>query len=175
MARSGRGAHRRAMPSTPAADLDPGGAAPAPGPEQHASPPAPNGPARGQGEPAPTSRPAARPVEPEPAYLIEGTGCTDGHLRGQELDAGRLGRVPSKKATRLGFFLVLWCAIGVGLVVDQRWLGLGLQLLALWLAFSAIVQRRAGHKGRCWRTRTWRHAWGGLAPTSSDPTRPAGT
>jgi hypothetical protein len=96
-------------------------------------------------------------------------------VRGHELDAGRLGRVPSKKATRIGLFLVLWCDIGIGLVVDRRWLSLGLQLLVLWLVFSAIVQRSAGHKGRCWRTRTWRHAWGGLAPTGSDPTRPAGT
>lgn len=176
MAKAGRGANRRAMPSTPQAGAPPASAHPS-SPEADGSTPQPasNGPTRRPVEPAPGSGSPSQTAEPEPAYLIGGTGCTAGHVRGQELDAGRLGRVPSRKATRIGFFLVLWCAIGIGLVVDRRWLSLGLQLLVIWLAFSAIVQRRAGHRGRCWRTRTWRHAWGGLAPSSSDPTRPAGT
>jgi hypothetical protein len=175
MAKAGKGANRRAMPSTPPATPHPSDAAtgdrtptPAgrgPGPRPAEPTPAPD---RGPSDGSP-------PVEPEPTYLVNGTGCTAGHERGRELDAGRIGRVPTKRATRIGFFLVLWCAIGVGLVVDLGWLSLGLQLLVLWLAFSAIVQRRSGHRGRCWRTRTWRHAWGGLAPTGSDPTRPAGT
>lgn len=159
------------MPSTPSAGppkqdrSSPSAASQGPAPRAEASPDPEQG----------ASARTERPVAPEPEYLITGTGCTAGHVRGHELDAGRLGRVPTKRATRTGFFLVLWCAIGVGLVVDTRWIGLGLQLLAIWLAFSAIVQRRAGHRGHCWRTRSWRHAWGGLAPSSSDPTRPAGT
>lgn len=107
----------------------------------------------------------------DPDHLINGTGCLAGHQRGHELDAGRHGQVPTRRATRIGFFLVLWCAVGLGLVVDLGWLSLGLQLLVLWLVFTAFVQRRAGHRGRCWRTRTWRHAWGGLAPAST--ARPA--
>ena len=111
----------------------------------------------------------------EPEYLVKGTGCTAGHERGHELDSGRLGRLPTRKATRIGLALVLWCSVGVAFLVDMKWLSFGLQVLLLWLAFSAVLQRRAGHRGRCWRTRAWRHAWGGFAPSFKDPTRPAGT
>lgn len=182
MAKSGRGG-RRAMPSTPATDQPANGATPPPPSSEKAEPTASRPPTSHRNDrKSPATRPPAAsarrdepaPAREEPAYLIEGTGCTYGHQRGHELDAGRLGSVPTRKATRVGFFLVLWCAIGVGLVVDRRWLSIGIQLLVIWLAFSAVVQRRAGHRGRCWRTRSWRHAWGGLAPAMSDPTRPAG-
>lgn len=172
MAKSGR-AGRRALPSTPAPRSPSAGDPTAPEGGTSAPGASPDGSARarGSGVPAqPASGAPARSAKPggtpsrEPDYLIAGTGCTAGHPRGHELDAGRLGTVPSRRATRIGVFLVLWCAVGLGLVVDSRWLSFGIQMLLLWLAFSAIVQRRAGHRGHCWRTRTWRHAWGGLAP-----------
>ena len=51
-------------------------------------------------------------------------------------------------------------------ITSWTWSHLGAQVAVLWLAFAAFVVRRAGHRKRCWRTRTWRHAWGGLAPGS---------
>jgi hypothetical protein len=156
------------MPRTPTAAPDP--AVPADGTDDRVD-------AREASVPVPAhrDRPAgAGSAHQEPEYLIRGTGCTGGHERGHELDTGRLGRVPTRKGTRIGLFLVLWCVIGVGLVVDLRWLSFGLQLLAAWLILAAIVVRRSGHQGHCWRTRTWRHAWGGLAPTAKDPASTAG-
>jgi hypothetical protein len=107
----------------------------------------------------------------EPEYLIAGTKCLSGHVRGQELDAGRLGTVPSRKRARIGFGLMLWCVAGlaflsVGGITDLRWASFAAQVAVLWLVFAAFVVRTAGHRKRCWRTRTWRHAWGGLAPGS---------
>lgn len=117
------------------------------------------------GTPSPGPRKvAARRVESDPEYLVKGTGCTDGHERGRELETRRLGRVPSARLTRLGFGLVLWCFAGALFLAQGRYSLLALELMVLWLALSAIVQRRAGHRGRCWRTRAWRHAWGGLVP-----------
>jgi hypothetical protein len=166
MAKSGKGGHRRAMPSTPTSRdrADSASRATPPKADTGATAPTSRSAPSGGGQ-----RPSAASGEPD--YLVTGTGCTAGHVRGRELDAGRIGRVPSRRATRVGLFLVLWCAIGLGLVVDPAWIGFGLQVLALWLAFSAIVQRRAGHRGHCWRTRSWRHAWGGLAPSGVDRKR----
>ncbi len=149
-------ARRRAMPSTPQ-ERSPA-AAPAPAPVEHTPP-------------APAGRPAARAVPVEPDHLMRGTRCTAGHEPGQELDAGRLGQVPSRKRARIGFGLVLWCVAGMALlavagITSWTWSTVGAQLAVIWLAFAAFVVRTAGHRGRCWRTRTWRHAWGGLAPGS---------
>ncbi len=154
MAKSSR---QRAMPSTPQ-DRPP------------AAPPASTTGGRAP-TPAATRRAAAPPVQVEPGYLIAGTGCTAGHERGQELDAGRLGRVPSRKRARIGFGLVLWCVAGLAFlaavgITSWTWSTVGAQLAVLWLAFAAFVVRTSGHRKRCWRTRTWRHAWGGLAPGS---------
>jgi hypothetical protein len=122
--------------------------------------------------PAASRKHSTRAIPVEPQYLIVGTGCVSGHVRGQELDAGRLGTVPSRKRARIGFGLVLWCVAGlallaVGGVTEVRWATLAAQVALLWLVFAAFVVRTAGHRKRCWRTRTWRHAWGGLAPGSS--------
>ena len=154
MAKSPR---ERAMPSTPQ-DRPP------------AAPPASTTGDRAATPGAPRRVPA-RAVPVEPGYLIAGTGCTAGHERGQELDAGRLGRVPSRKRARVGFGLVLWCVVGLGFlaaagITSWTWSTVGAQLAVFWLAFAAFVVRTSGHRKRCWRTRTWRHAWGGLAPGS---------
>lgn len=123
---------------------------------------------------APTPRPSAqgravpvRPVTKEPEYLVQGTGCTAGHEPGHELLTRRLGRVPSKRLTRIGLGLVVWCFLGSLFLAKGKWAQLAIELIVLWLALSAVVQRRAGHKGRCWRTRSWRHAWGGLVPVAA--------
>ncbi len=151
MAKSSR---QRAMPSTP----------------QERPARAPAAAPLGEGAPPPTGRTtASRPAPVEAGYLITGTGCTAGHVRGQELDAGRLGVVPSRKRARIGFGLVLWCMAGMAFlatagITSWTWSTLIAQVAMLWLAFAAFVVRRAGHRKRCWRTRTWRHAWGGLAP-----------
>jgi hypothetical protein len=161
MAKSSR---QRVMPRTPQ-DRPPA-------PPQSAPPAAPaavpNGrPSSASAPPRPTTR--TRPVEPE--YLITGTGCTAGHVRGQELDAGRLGTVPSRKRARIGFGLVVWCVAGLAFlaaagITTWTWSTVGAQVAMLWLAFAAFAVRTSGHRRRCWRTRTWRHAWGGLAPGS---------
>ncbi|HSO04484.1 MAG TPA: hypothetical protein VLQ92_08395, partial [Candidatus Limnocylindrales bacterium] len=137
-----KSARQRAMPRTPqerpttppAADL----AASPPGPPAAEHAPAPAAPR------APTSRPTR--VEPE--YLIAGTRCTAGHTRGQELDAGRLGLVPSRKRARIGFGLVLWCVAGMAVlaaagIASWTWSSWGAQVALLWLAFAAFVVRRA--------------------------------
>jgi hypothetical protein len=166
-----KGSRQRAMPRTPGQSTSPRQATP---PTQASDAPGDGGVPSGA-RPVPARPQAARPPGPaEPEYLLKGTGCTEGHERGHELDSGRLGTLPTRRATRIGVGLVLWCGVGVALLVDAKWLFFGLQMLVLWLAFSAVIQRRAGHKGRCWRTRAWRHAWGGFAPTLKDPTRPAG-
>jgi hypothetical protein len=154
MAKSSR---QRAMPRTP---QDP----------PPAAPPAPTTGDRASKPPV-ARKPAAHAVAVEPQYLIVGTGCTAGHERGQELDAGRLGRVPSRKRARIGFGLVLWCVAGMAFlaaagITSWTWSTVGAQLAVLWLAFAAFVVRTSGHRRHCWRTRTWRHAWGGLAPGS---------
>ncbi len=157
-----RPARQRRMPSTPQ--------------DRPPAPPAPTAPPAASAERAsnpPASRKQTTKVVPtEPEYLIAGTGCTAGHVRGQELDAGRLGTVPSRKRARIGFGLVVWCVAGlaflaVGGITELRWATFAAQVAMLWLAFAAFVVRTAGHRKRCWRTRTWRHAWGGLAPGSS--------
>ena len=154
MAKSPR---ERAMPSTPQ-DRPPAPPPPAASADRASNPPAPR-------------RHTTRVVAVEPDYLIVGTECVSGHVRGQELDAGRLGTVPSRKRARIGFGLVLWCVAGlaflaVGGITELRWATLAAQVAVLWLVFAAFVVRTAGHRKRCWRTRTWRHAWGGLAPGS---------
>lgn len=116
-------------------------------------------------------RPSPRPTPTEKPHVLAGTGCTAGHVRGQELDAGRLGTLPSQKRARIGFGLVLWCVGGIGVlaatgITSWTWAEALAQVAVLWLAFAALVVRRAGHRRRCWRTRSWRHAWGGLAPGS---------
>ncbi len=163
-----KSARQRAMPRTPqerpttppAADLA-------------ASPPSPPAPPAAESTrvAAAPRAPTSRPTRVEPEYLITGTRCTAGHTRGQELDAGRLGLVPSRKRARIGFGLVLWCVAGMAVlaaagITSWTWSSWGGQVALLWLAFAAVVVRRAGHRRRCWATRTWRHAWGGLAPGS---------
>ena len=92
-----------------------------------------------------------------------------------------LGKLPSRKKARVGFTVVVWCLVGLTIIhyagaTERNWTMFAVQLALLWLAFAAVLVRRAGHRKRCWRTRSWRHAWGGLAPGSgADPTRPAGT
>lgn len=178
-----KGSRQRAMPSTPSTTQSRPAASGSETPQSDTSRPGTTGSGRVPSAPSPAPAAAARARAAaddrrrlEPEYLIKGTECLAGHERGHELDSGRIGQVPTRRATRIGFALVLWCSVGIAFVVDRKWLGFGLQVLVLWLAYSAIVQRRFGHRRRCWRTRAWRHAWGGLAPTSSeDPTRPAGT
>ena len=154
MAKSPR---ERAMPSTPQ--------------DRPPAPPPPAASADRAVDPSASHKKTPRAVPAEPAYVIAGTGCVSGHVRGQELDAGRLGTVPSRKRARIGFGLMLWCVAGlarlaVGGITELRWATLAAQVAALWLVFAAFVVRTAGHRKRCWRTRTWRHAWGGLAPGS---------
>ena len=110
----------------------------------------------------------------EPDYLIGGTGCVGGHPRGAELDAGRMGTVPTARTTWIGLGLLVWILGGALLLGWAKWASLGAQVAILWLGLAALVVRSMGHRGRCWRTRTWRHAWGGLVPVGADPTRPAG-
>lgn len=165
-----KGSRQRAMPSTPSQRA--AGAASAHDAQAdraHADPAATQAGRGAAASPAvgsPTGKPAKRR---EPEYLVQGTKCVGGHARGEELISAGIGRVPTRRATWMGIALVLWCALGVSFVVDPMWLLFGFQLLLLWLAFSAVVQRRAGHRRRCWRTRAWRHAWGGLVPTAKDP------
>lgn len=155
---------RRAMPSTPPAHP--------PAHPQASGTPALPGSAPQTGHRAASNR-RPEPLKPgrrvDSPHLITGTGCTAGHERNQELDGGRLGTVPTKKQSRIGFGLVVWCLGGLAVlamvgIADRGWASLSVQIAALWLAFAAVLVRRAGHKGRCWRTRTWRHAWGGLVP-----------
>lgn len=110
----------------------------------------------------------------EQDYLIGGTGCVGGHPRGAELDAGRMGTVPTARTTWIGLGLLVWILGGALLLGWAKWASLGAQVAILWLGLAALVVRSMGHRGRCWRTRTWRHAWGGLVPVGADPTRPAG-
>jgi hypothetical protein len=145
-----KSARQRAMPRTPQDRA----------PAQSPAAPAP-------GAPLETARSA--PAEPE--YLITGTGCKAGHVRGEELDAGRMGTVPSRRRARTGFGLALWCLAGLAVlgavgVTSWTWPSIAAQVAVIWLAFAAFVVRTSGHRKRCWRTRTWRHAWGGLAPGS---------
>jgi hypothetical protein len=152
-----KSARQRAMPSTP-----------------QDRPPAPSPaslPADRPSSPPPARRPTTSAHSAEPEYLIVGTRCTSGHVRGQELDAGRLGAVPNRRRARIGFGLVLWCVAGMAFlaavgITSWTWSTVGAQVAVLWLAFAAFVVRTSGHRKRCWRTRTWRHAWGGLAPGS---------
>jgi hypothetical protein len=77
--------------------------------------------------------------------------------------------VPSRRRTRIGFGVVLWCVAGVALlavsgIIEPRLATFAAQLAGLWLVLVAVLVRSAGHRRRCWRTRTWRHAWGGFAP-----------
>ena len=119
---------------------------------------------RGQpGRGAPAA--AERDLSGEPAHLVRGTHCVAGHERGKVLDSGR-GPLPTRRAARIGFGLAAWCTIGLILVLDPRWVGVVMQLLVVWLVFCAVVQWRAGHRRRCWATRTWRIAWGRIAPGS---------
>jgi len=154
-------ARQRAMPRTPQ--------------ERPTALPAPA--ALTHGEPGATTDEPPRKARPrvEREFLITGTGCVAGHPPGKELDAGRIGRVPTKKQSWTGFGLLCWCLGGLLFLERGKWVPLALQIAVVWLAFAAIVVRSAGHRRRCWRTRTWRHAWGGLVPTGADPTRPAGT
>lgn len=161
-----RASRARALPSTPDPRL-----APAPGGSRAAgeSPGADGSTPAGRqrdvtegGMPA-QARIAPRPVRTEPDYLIKGTGCLSGHVRGRELETERIGRVPTRRSTRIGLALVLWCIVGLAFLVDTKWASFGIRLAVVWLALSAIIIRRTGHRGHCWRTRTWRHAWGGFA------------
>ena len=154
MAKSPR---ERSMPSTPQERP------PAPPPPAASAEPASNATAS-------RTRPT-RVVPVEPEYLIAGTECVSGHAPGHELDAGRLGTVPSRKRARIGFGLMLWCVAGLaflalGGITELKWATFAAQVAVLWLVFAAFVVRTSGHRKRCWRTRTWRHAWGGLAPGS---------
>lgn len=175
----GKSSRNRAMPSTPRAndaqlEVDPDTVEPA----QQTTTPAVTPPAtpwrmpwsRTERADKP-ARPLLPPLDPDTEkFLVVGTECLAGHTRGSELDAGPLGRVPSKKTTWIGVSLVLWCGLGIATLfwrmqLPPTWVTLGVIVLLAWLAFSAVIQRRLGHRGRCWRVRTWRHAWGGLVPS----------
>lgn len=153
-----KGKGQRPLPSTPGprpAD----GAAP-PGPVPGPVPDAPVDEARPR-----TGRASARTARDAEPWLVAGTHCVAGHDRGNELEAGPIGPVPSRRRAWIGFGLLLWCGIGLALILEPQWVTMGIIVTFLWLLFSAFVQRRIGHRGRCWRTRSWRHAWGGLVPT----------
>lgn len=163
-----KSARQRAMPSTPQERPATPPPADAPGGSEPTAAGAPGG---GAPKPVAARRSTGPATRAEQEYLITGTGCTAGHLRGHELDAGRLGAVPSQKRARIGFGLVLWCVAGMALlaaagITSWTWATVGAQVAVVWLAFAAFVVRTSGHRKRCWRTRTWRHAWGGLAPGS---------
>ena len=161
-----KGRSQRPLPSTPgpqpppepadvgAAEAAAGGPGPAPasGPTRPAS-------ARSQ---ARSAGRAAHDVEP---FLIAGTKCVAGHERGHELEAGPIGTLPSRRTAWIGFGLLVWCGIGLALILDPQWVTMGVLVAVLWLVFSAFIQRRLGHRRRCWRTRAWRQAWGGLVPS----------
>lgn len=176
MAKSGR---ERPLPSTPGSRPQP----PARPPAEGTGPGTEPGTGRAKHVPArpETSKDTSAPIRDEPAHVIAGTDCLAGHERGETFTTGNLGKLPSRKKARVGFTVVLWCLAGFTIinyagVTERNWTMLAVQLALLWLAFAAVLVRRAGHRKRCWRTRSWRHAWGGLAPGSGvDPTRPAGT
>ncbi|MDH3958070.1 MAG: hypothetical protein OEU98_01190 [Actinomycetota bacterium] len=176
MAKSGR---ERPLPSTPGSRPQKPVQPPVPGTEPGTEPgtgktnQVPARPARSKDESA--------PPHDEPEHVITGTDCLSGHQPGETFTTGGLGKLPSRKKARVGFTVVLWCLVGFTIihyagVTEGNWTFFAVQLALLWLAFAAFLVRRAGHRKRCWRTRSWRHAWGGLAPGSgADPTRPAGT
>jgi hypothetical protein len=180
MAKSRR---ERPLPSTPGPQPQPPAQPPAPGTEPGVE--SGTEPVTGIAKPVParreTAKDAAAPTRDEPAYLITGTECLSGHERGETFMTGNLGKLPTRKKARVGFIVVVWCLVGFTIIhyagaTEQNWTIFAVQLALLWLAFAAVLVRRAGHRKRCWRTRSWRHAWGGLAPGSGvDPTRPAGT
>lgn len=132
-------------------------------------------------QPTPRSRPPANPKSPRPAptiqarvepeHVVTGTRCVAGHTPGAEFDAGRMGILPTRKQAFIGFGLVAWCLGGLAVmamtgIAEGAWVALGVQFTAAWFVLAAVFVHRGGHRRRCWRTRTWRHAWGGLAPGS---------
>lgn len=159
-----KGKGQRPLPSTPGS-----GTSPAVQPPSGRTP-EPTAPASPAAIPAPAPReatPASGRARVDEPYVLAGTGCLAGHERGHELEAGPIGTLPTRRTGWIGFGLVLWCSIGLALILDPQWVGIGVLVLLAWLAFSGLVQRRLGHRGKCWRTRTWRQAWGGLVPGSS--------
>ncbi|MGV1003486.1 MAG: hypothetical protein ACOYEV_01715 [Candidatus Nanopelagicales bacterium] len=110
----------------------------------------------------------------EPEYLVIGTDCLAGHEPGRELADGKLGDLPSAKLAKIGIGLIMWAMFGLAFLGQLPLLNLALIVAVLWMLFSFFVAHRAGHRGRCRRTRAWRQAWGGLVPTPrEDPTREA--
>lgn len=166
-----RAPRNRQMPSTPQP-----GRQDAPPPATASPPPTTQRPPRA---PRPAVASASRSSQgsaptAEPEYLVAGTDCLAGHPPGQPVAVGRTGTVRTKRQARLGFGLVAWCVGGMAVlavagIVDARWATFGIQVGVIWLAFAALLVRRAGHRGRCWRTHSWRQAWGGLAPGSGPP------
>ena len=162
----------RSMPSTPRPHVDPADldqpapltTPPAGDPVGGAGSPEGRSSVRNAGAGNETEDDRPREPRPEPEYVMKGTGCVAGHAPGLERDAGPIGDLPTARTTWIGVSLLLWCGLGLYFLVDPRWMDLAILGLLLWLGFSAFVQRRAGHRGRCWRTRAWRHAWGGLVP-----------
>ena len=167
-----RSARQRVMPKTPHHQPHAGSGVPTEGDPSDESPSVGNN-ATTPGDRIVAARPAPAPPREERAYLRTGTKCVAGHDRGQEFDSGRLGVLPTRKAGMAGFALVIWCTVGLGLILDAGLTFVVIQFILLWLLFSAVVQRRMGHRGKCWRTRAWRHAWGGFLPRSSTPSRSA--
>lgn len=158
---------RRKLPPTPANPSTPGGDPQVQTPRLAHTSATPDDLAENDFEPA-------DPGPAEPEYLIAGTGCKQGHEPGLELIEPKLGKVPSRRLSRIGVGLILWAMLGMTFLPNPNWLALALVLSVLWLIFSGFVQRRAGHRGHCWRTRSWRYAWGGLVPLPrQDPTREA--
>lgn len=104
----------------------------------------------------------------EPRYLVEGTRCLRGHDPGSEMVEPRLGKVPGQRITRIGVGLIVWALLGLAFLTNLLYISLALIGAVLWQSISALVQRRAGHRGHCWRTRSWRYAWGGIVPTPRD-------
>ncbi len=163
-----KGKGQRPLPSTPA------GRGPAPEQVQRAAPdhaaevgraPAPE--ARMVGSQGGGGRSRSGRVDYEP-YVIAGTDCLAGHEAGQALEAGPIGTLPTRRTAWIGFGLLLWCGVGVAIVLERMgfagWIPYTVVAALAWLLFSAFVQRRLGHRGKCWRTRAWRQAWGGLVP-----------
>lgn len=100
----------------------------------------------------------------DPDYLLAGTGCVGGHEQGQELIDRRLGRLPSARTTKIGLGVSAWIFFGMIFMAPPAWPLAALAGAVSWVAYSTYFQHRAGHRGRCRRTRAWRYAWGGLVP-----------
>lgn len=121
-------------------------------------------------EPRPTE-PLPRPPANDPAGVPwpGGTGCRDGH--GPPHNPAlhpRWGQVPSLSNALIGagvlavlLVLAWWLLPDTAAVVVTA-------LALLGLVVSAAIQAALGHRGRCWRARSWRW-WLGPLGALLDP------